>query len=508
MLTRKKVQTTVLLVLGIILLLNIVSSRFFFRLDFTADQRYSLSDATLNILESLEEPVTITAYFSENMPPNIEKVRNDFKDILIEYVNYSGGQIVYEFVNPTESQETEMQVQQNGISPIMINVREKDQMTQQKAYLGALIQLSDRKEVIPFIQPGAAMEYALSSNIKKLAVTDKPKVAILQGHGEPSLAAMQQLNTLLSVMYNIKPVTLTDTSAIPLGINTLAIIAPKDTIPELHFNYLDEFLNRGGRLVVALNTVDGDFSTGQGKVISIGLTDWLKEKGIEISESFLVDVSCSNVMVRQQQGMFVMNTPVSFPYIPIITNFADHSITEGLESVVLPFVSEIRYNPADTTLKITPLATTSEQAGTESPPLYFDVQKNWGKTDFPLSSIPVAVTVEGNFADNTNSKMVVFSDGDFVINGEGQGAQQLQQDNVSLMVNAIDWLSDDTGLIELRTKGVTSRPIDPNLEDGTKTLLKYMNFLLPILIIIIYGIFRFQVRRKLRNKLMSVDYVR
>jgi len=177
MLTRKKVQTTVLLVIGIILLLNIVSSRFFFRLDFTADQRYSLSDATLNILESLEEPVTITAYFSENMPPNIEKVRNDFKDILIEYVNYSGGQIVYEFVNPTESQETEMQVQQNGISPIMINVREKDQMTQQKAYLGALIQLSDRKEVIPFIQPGAAMEYALSSNIKKLAVTDKPSAS-------------------------------------------------------------------------------------------------------------------------------------------------------------------------------------------------------------------------------------------------------------------------------------------------------------------------------------------
>jgi ABC-type uncharacterized transport system involved in gliding motility auxiliary subunit len=103
--------------------------------------------------------------------------------------------------------------------------------------------------------------------------------------------------------------------------------------------------------------------------------------------------------------------------------------------------------------------------------------------------------------------MVVFGDGDFAVNGEGQGAQQLQPDNVNLMVNAIDWLSDDTGLIELRTKGVTSRPLDAQLEDSTKTLVKYLNFLLPIILIIIYGVIRFQVKRKFRDKLMSVDYV-
>jgi ABC-type uncharacterized transport system involved in gliding motility auxiliary subunit len=103
--------------------------------------------------------------------------------------------------------------------------------------------------------------------------------------------------------------------------------------------------------------------------------------------------------------------------------------------------------------------------------------------------------------------MIVFSDGDFVINGEGQQAQQLQEDNINLMANSIDWLSDDTGLIGLRTKGVTSRPLDASLEDATKSFLKYFNFLLPILLIIIYGIFRFQSRRKIRNKLMNVTYV-
>ena len=92
------------------------------------------------------------------------------------------------------------------------------------------------------------------------------------------------------------------------------------------------------------------------------------------------------------------------------------------------------------------------------------------------------------------------------MNGEGQQAQQLQPDNVNLLVNSIDWLSDATGLINLRTKGVTSRPLD-QIEDGTKAMLKWGNFLLPIILVIIYGIIRMQRRKKLRIKRMEENYV-
>lgn len=508
MLTRKKLQTSILLVLGIVILVNVIGDRLFFRLDFTADQRYSLSNATKTILENLTDPVTVTAYFSEDLPPDVAKVRQDFRDLLVEYNSRSDGQIVYEFVNPNADQQTEMEAQQAGIRPIMINVRERDQVKQQRAYLGAVIQLGDKKEVIPFIQPGAAMEFALSSNIKKISVTDKPKIALLQGHSEPGLAAMQQLSEQLSIIYQVDTLSLTPIKGIPQDYKSVVVIAPKDTVRQYVFNHLDNYLANGGRVMVAINRVEGELQRSAGKSLYTGFSDWLREKGVTIEENFLIDINCTNVMVRQQQGIFVMNTPVSFPYLPIITNFADHPITTGLEQVVFPFVSPIKITPRDTTITYIPLAYSSEKSGVKNPPLTFDVSKDWRPSDFGLSSLPVAVAVEGKIEGDIDSKIVVFSDGDFVVNGEGQEAQQLQPDNISLMVNAIDWLSDDTGLVELRTKGVTARPLDTQLEDSTKTWIKYLNFLLPIILIIVYGVFRFQIKRNIRNKLKSIDYVK
>ncbi len=506
MLTKQKVQTSILLFLGILILINLLSSRLFFRLDFTADQRYSLSDATEDILDQLNDPVTITAYFSEDMPPDIEKVKSDFREMLIEYSSLSGGQVVYEFINPAEDPQTEMQVQQSGVQPIMINVREKDQLKQQKAYLGAIIQLGDGKEVIPFIQPGAAMEFALSSNIKKLAVKNKPKVAFSQGNGEASLASMQQLTQQMQVMYETTTWN-ADTSDIPPDVNTVVVVAPKDSIGESYFNKLDNFLARGGRLLLALNRVEGNLQNAQGSAVKTGFSDWLRNKGLELEESFVIDGNAASITVRQQQGMFVMNTPVRFPYLPIITTFSEHPVTQGLEAVVLPFASPLNFTPVDSGITVTPLAMTSDMSGFQKPPVFFDINKQWRKTDFNQPSLIVGAALEGKLYGNMASKMIVFGDGDFAVNGEGQQAQQLQPDNISLMINSIDWLSDDTGLVELRTKGVTARPIDPSIEDGTKAIIKYLNFLLPILLIIVYGVYRMQVRKKIRNNLSMVDYV-
>jgi gliding-associated putative ABC transporter substrate-binding component GldG len=282
----KRTTTFILTALGIIVLVNILSDNFFLRMDLTADNRYTLSKASKNIIRNLKEPVTITAYFSGNIPSELSKTKRDFREMLIEYHNISKGQVVYEFIDPSADQETEQKAMSAGIQPVIANIREKDQVKQQKVYLGAVISMGEESENIPFMQPGAAMEYALSSAIKKVSVKNKPSIGIIQGHGEPGLAAMAQAYTALNVMYEVEPVFLTDTSKNLMKFNTVALIAPKDTIPDSHLAQLDEFLAKGGKLLLAVNRVEGNLSVQRGLVVNTGLETWLMGKGLIVERKF------------------------------------------------------------------------------------------------------------------------------------------------------------------------------------------------------------------------------
>jgi gliding-associated putative ABC transporter substrate-binding component GldG len=503
--TKKSLLNFIILAIGILIVINVLSDSYFFRLDFSADKRYTLSKATIDILKAVKQPITVKAYFSENLPPDIAKTKRDFKELLIEYANRSKGKVVYSFINPNEKEETEKDAMQAGIQPVMINVRDKDQVKQQKAYLGAVVQMGEKSEAIPFMQPGAAMEYALSSNIKKLSVDEKPAIGILQGHGEASLRAIQQAQNALLILYNVEEVTLNDTSSIPENIKTLAIIDPKDTFPESHLQKIDEFLSKGKNIFISYSHEKADLTNASGSSRHTGLEDWLAKRKIELEDQFVVDATCGSVNVRQQQGMFSFNSQLQFPFFPLINKFEEHPVAKGLEQVILRFPSPLKYT-GDSTLRFVPILKSSAKAGTQQSPTYFNVQKQWTDADFPLHNIILGAAVTGKIAGDAVSKMVLIANGDFAVNGEGQAAQQLPPDNVNLFVNAIDWLSDDTGLIELRTKGVTSRPLNA-IEEGSKTFYKYLNFLLPIIAIVIYGMIRMQMKKNQRIRRMEEDYV-
>ena len=503
MIRSAKISSTIILIVVILIVVNILSENYSFRLDLTEGKEYTLSSATRNILKNLDKPVTITAYFSKDLPTNIGNVSGNLKDMLIEYGSRSNGMVVYKFVNPNESDVLEREAVQNGIQPVMINVREKDQVKQQKAFMGAVVSMGEEKEKIPFFQPGSAMEYALSTSIKKLSVVDKPAIALIQGHGEPMINEISQVYSELSILYKVESLKLTDTTRISGRFKTIAIIRPTDTIPPSQLSVLDNFLSKGGNIFLALNRVEGNLANSTGTAVSVGLEDWLRKKGITISDNFIIDASCGVVTLQQQQANFTMSTQLQFPYLPVIHKFADNPITKGLESVSLQFASPITFS-GDSSIKFIPIAFSSEKSGSLRAPLYFNVQKQWQQSDFPMSGLVVTGILEGKLSGNVNSKIVLVSDGDFAIGGS-KGGNQLPRDNISLLVNSVDWLSDDTGLIDLRTKGVSSRPIK-EMQDGTKALLKWLNFLAPIVLLIIYGFIRVQINRNKRVKRMEVSY--
>jgi len=495
----------IFIVAGIFVLLNILAARYFIRLDLTEDNRYTLSNATKDILAGLNEPITITAYFSEGLPPNIDNTRREFRELLSEYATRSRGNVVYEFINPNADDITQQQAMQEGISPVVINVREKDQSVQKRAYLGAILRYGEKKEVLPFIQPGSAMEYSLSSGIRKLTADEKNLVGFIQGHGEPTLTMMPQASEALNVLNQAEGVNITDSTYLA-KYKTLVLLAPTDSIPRQHFEMLDEYLAGGGNMVVAINRVDGDLSQAMGNAVNTGLETWLQQKGIEVEPSFIVDANCGSVSVVQQQGVFSFTSQISFPYLPIFNTFTDHPVTSGMETVVMQFASPVNF-VGDTALNYQPLILSSERSDIQNVPLYFNIEREWTNSDFTQESITAAAVLEGKIVGENNSRIIVIGDGDFAVNGQGQQAQQLQPDNVNLLVNSVDWLSDDTGLIELRTRGVTSRMLE-QVEDGKKNFLKWLNVLLPVVLILIYGLLRAQRNRMLREKRRREDYNR
>src|SRR2546421_157930 len=144
------------------------------------------------------------------------------------------------------------------------------------------------------------MEYALSTAIKKLSINDKPTIGFLTGHGEPSITEMPQAVEDLEILYTVQEIKLSDTTDIPGNVKTLAIIRPTDSIPQSHFQKIENFIQRGGRVFVGINRVDGNLQNAMGVVVTTGLERWLKEKGIEVEDDFITDAECGAVTMQQQ----------------------------------------------------------------------------------------------------------------------------------------------------------------------------------------------------------------
>ncbi|HTB08136.1 MAG TPA: Gldg family protein [Bacteroidia bacterium] len=502
---KQSITTGVLLIAAIVVVVNVLSYSYFFRLDFTKDKRYTLSPATVELLKNLKQPVTVTAYFSENMPPQIEEGKNQFKALLTEYAARSGNKVVFNFINPNKSDTAEKDAMRNGIQPVMVSVREKDEMKKQQAFLGAIVKYGDKTDIISFIQPGGPMEYTLSTSIKKLTIDKKPYVGFLQGNGEPPIQAMQQLGQTLNILYNFQPVNLTDTAAIPENYKTLVLVDPRDTFKLGQLNQLDRFLKRGGNIAIAYSGLQGNLQEGSGKAIETGLAGWLSAHDIIMKPKFIIDAHCGNINVQQKlNGTIPYTSQVPFPYLPIISNFADHPITKGLSSVMFPFVTPIGFIGDTNKVKYIPLLETSDKTGMEDAPVTFEIQKQWNPNEFRLGNLIIGGALSG-VDGNKDSKMVIIGCSDFATNGTGQQAMQQEEDNINLLANSVDWLSDDTGLIELRAKVIKVAPLK-DIQDSTKILLKYLNFLLPLLLVIIYGAVRMQIKRKVRTKRMEETY--
>jgi gliding-associated putative ABC transporter substrate-binding component GldG len=499
---------SVFLVVAIITLLNILVQPINFRLDLTKNKQYTLSQATKLIMGNLKDPITVTAYFSDGLPPDVAKVKRDFQDLLVELSAISKGKMDYKFISPT-TDAIKQEAANYGVQPLMINVREKDQVKQQQAYLGAVIKSGTATELIPYVQPGASMEYDLVAAIKRMTLEFKPKIAFIQGHGEASFNQLSQVMTELSQLYDIQAVDMNSQQLDSDSVKVAVIVGTKTPFSLQELEQLDSYFHSGGSMVVAHNRMEIDMQSGTAIPSQTGLDDWLYSKGIRVDSSLVLDVQCGSVTVPQYMGSMQINTQVQFPYLPLAVTFADHPAVKGMQQVLFPYVSPIEFRATLPQSKFTPLVFSSDKSGLALAPVTLSVgNKQWTQADFPLGNQILAGMYEQTNTTGSKSTMIVFGDADFALSNE-QG-KPVSEMNVNLLVNVIDWLGDESGLINLRGKVVASKPIQAKylMEESSRQreLIKWANVILPVFMLLIFGIYNFQKNKRLRNRRMSESF--
>lgn len=515
-LTRETVLIRLLLFIGIFLVLNMLVYRAYFRLDFTEDQRYTLSEVSKDLLKNLDAPVTVRAFLSEELPPEEARVTREFTDLLQEFESNAGGQFTYETFDPSDEENalppvrTQQGMQQQQYPGFLIGVRERDKVSQQIAYRGATVLYKGQEEIVPVLTAQMNMEYEMIKAIKKMVAGEKPKVGFLQGHGEPGQESIAQATQELNVSYEADTLTLNDPTRWS-EFKTIVILGPTDSFPQTHLDQLDRFMQSGGRLLAGVNAAEANLQNGQATRVSTGLEGWLLAKGIDVEPALLTDNQCGSINVQQQQGFFNMVRQVQFRYFPIIQSWSDHPITQGLGPMILPFASPVNITNTDSAVSTGVLGTTSELSGKAPVPMRINIEAELDRNtwSFAYSNLPVAAYMEGKIAGpgSAESKMVVIGNGSFPLN-QGQNPVN-PPDNLNFLVNAIDWLTDDTGLIQLRNqvpKVALIEKLTGEDDAGARQAFKIIIFLLPILIAILFGFFRFRVRQARMKKWRSEQY--
>lgn len=467
------------------------------------NNRYSLSKVSKTIVQNTLDPITVDFYVTENLPQDLKKLAKEFVYLLKEYKSLSNVNFTINIIHPNNEQTGQKAIEA-GIQPLLIEISERDLEKIQNIFMGAIFRIGNKQSVIPFINHNTPLEYEITRLLKQSTDTLKPRVGFIKGHREASLGQMPQLINELSHLTDISVIDLFNTHELE-RYNVLCIIDPKDVYSPYEKEQIDKYLREGGRLFIALNHAVGQINESQnnGFINWTGIEDILEEKGLKIQYDFVVDNNCGTITVNQQNGFMNYQSSVSFPYLPIITNFSKHTITHGLNAILLPFASSIQQVKTNSTYIFTPLATTSSISGRQQAPIFFNLQKQWTRRDFnsPHNIVAALLTNEDN-----NSAIVAITDADFLINDVGIFAHPLRTDNINFAINSIEWLADNSGLIKLRNKFTTFATLEP-IDDYAKNFLKYFNFLLPIILTLGYAGIRFRFNRNKRINRSRPGYI-
>ena len=465
-----------------LILLNLTARDIFHRFDLTDNKMFSLSPSSRSIVEELDDRLTMKVYFSDNLPNELGNTRRYLQDILEEYRAVSDN-ISFYFYNPETDKDLEEEARKDGIQPVQMQVIENDNVEIKKVYLGMVLLFENKKEVLPVIQTTSGLEYMISTKIKSLINLDKKTIGLVHLNPE-NVSKTDNISTQLSQHYSFRSLDIN--ADIPPNIDVLLATAAVDSIDQEILDKLDKFLESGKKIFLAQSGVKTDLQTQQATSIESNIYSFLNKYNLNLQKNLVLDSKCGNVSVQQRQGIFLMNRPMEYPFFPVIDSFnSEEVVVSDLEQVLTFFASEIKIDSVENenVLNTTSLFRSSNNSGL--------MEQNFMLSPDPQQNPFIQILgqqgkiLAASSKLKTGGEIMLVSDSKFFVDEGGMGAQT----NLVFLMNAVDYLAGDEDLIALRSREITSRPLN-ELEDSTKKKWKYANMLLPSFLIIGFGVMR------------------
>lgn len=540
------------MVLVLVVVINMIAARFPVRIDLTEDKRYTISEATKEMLQNLEDVVYVEVYLEGDFPAGFQRLQTSVQEKLEEFRIYAGSNIQYRFIDPAtvRSGDTRNELYQSlaekGIQPTNLFDTEDGKRTEKLIFPGAVVSYGSREEAVMLLkgnrsasseerlnQSVEGVEFELASAIRQVTAGEKSKIALLEGHGELDSLQVAGLTGALMEVYDVFKVNVAGNNS--LSEYAAVIVAkPEKAFSEADKYKLDQYLMAGGNILFFIDAlhVDPDSIGNTGTFAfpyNLQLEDQLFNYGVRINPNLIQDLtSGSQPVVVGNMGDQPQVRLLPWPFYPLINNFGNHPTVKNLDAVSTQYVSSIDTVKAEGIAKI-PLLYTSQYSRLLAAPVQVDIndlRSDLNPEAFNQGSFPIAYLLEGEFsslyknrilpetADQNTfkpngrpAKVLVVADGDVVSNKinprTGQpfplGFDPYAQytfSNQQFVMNMLQYMLDERGIITARAKEIMVRPLDDVQVQDEKIYWQLLNLLIPVVLIVIFGIIRFFIRKR------------
>ena len=554
--TLKKIATVVV----VLIVANVASHFVFKRFDLTADKRYTLSETSLKIIDEVTQPLYVDVFLEGNFPGEFKKLQTETQQLLEEF-KAQNSNIIFQFVNPLADEDVDKEAifqsfVERGLTPVNVTLNDKGQQTQEIVFPWAIATFGDKSVKIPLLKNmiGAStaekvvtsvqhLEYAFANAFNTVSKAKEKKVAILNGNGQLEDKYIADFVRTIRDNYYIGPFTLdsvakqpTETLKYLKKYDLLVIAKPTEVFTDAEKQVLDQYVISGGKTIWLMDQVnmemDSLLQTGENLAFprNLNLNDMFFKYGIRMQPDLIKDLMATPIaLATGEQGSATQYTQFPWFYSPMIYPSAKNPIVSNLDGIKFEFASPIELLQND--LKKSVLLTSSKYSKLVGTPTEVNlnmVEERPDQKEFAgTGNYPVAILLEGKFHSvfenrvlafkdasfknaDKDSKMIVISDGDVIRNQLDKNYQPLELGfdkwtntlyaNKEFMLNCVNYLLDDTGLINIRSKEVNLPMLDKDKVYKDYTFSQIITVGLPLVVLLVFGVLFTILRKKKYSK--------